>query len=52
MFMRPAEDAYPLLSLTQLTQSLLASLLSPSHWCVTWNGVTPILSLSVGRFRH
>jgi len=41
--MRSAEDAYPPPHCpTQLVLSPLASQLSPLHWYMAWNGVTPI----------
>jgi len=47
VFMRLAEDAYPpLLCRIQLAQSFPASQLSSSHWCIAWNGITPILLLA------
>jgi len=41
--MRPAKDAYPPPHYpNQPALSPLASQLSPLHWYMTWNGVTPI----------
>jgi len=42
VFTRLTEDTYCPLCPTQLAQSQ-ASQLNPLHWCMTRNGVTPIL---------
>jgi len=39
---RPAEDDYLHRCPTQLALSPLAFQLSPLHWYMAWNGVTPI----------